>query len=153
MMELSDHVKEASIFHLLCCRPHNLYLHSALVKSRDIDRTKKEKVKEANFYYFIESAIALLVSLVINIFVVAVFAQGLYGKTNEQVRESCERAGSNHSDSFPNNNQTVEADLYKGGVFLGCEFGPAAMYIWAIGILVSFVECLFSGERLCYHIK
>ena len=85
-------------------------------------------------------------SLVINIFVVAVFAQGLYGKTNEQVRESCERAGSNHSDSFPNNNQTVEADLYKGGVFLGCEFGPAAMYIWAIGILVSFLECLFSDS-------
>ena len=63
--------------------PHNLYLHSALVKSREVDRTRKEKVREANFYYFIESAIALLVSLVINIFVVAVFAQGLYGKTNQ----------------------------------------------------------------------
>jgi len=85
------------------------------------------------------------VSLVINIFVVAVFAQGLYGKTNEQVRDSCERAGSNHSDSFPNNNQTVEADLYKGGVFLGCEFGPAAMYIWAIGILAAGQSSTMTG--------
>lgn len=62
--------------------PHNLYLHSALVKSRDIDRTKKEQVKEANMYFFVEAAIALLVSFIINVFVVAVFANGLYDKTN-----------------------------------------------------------------------
>lgn len=65
--------------------PHNLYLHSALVKSRDIDRTSKEKVKDANKYYFIESAIALLLSFVINVFVVAVFAHGLFQKTNREV--------------------------------------------------------------------
>lgn len=62
--------------------PHNLYLHSALVKSRDIDRTKKEDVKEANMYFFVEATIALFVSFVINVFVVAVFANGLYDKTN-----------------------------------------------------------------------
>lgn len=65
--------------------PHNLYLHSALVKSRDIDRKKKEKMSEANFYYFIESSIALLCSLVINIFVVSVFGHGLYQKTNSEL--------------------------------------------------------------------
>lgn len=65
--------------------PHNLYLHSALVKSRDIDRNKKEKVKEANFYYLIESSMALLCSLVINIFVVGVFAHGLFEKTNSEL--------------------------------------------------------------------
>lgn len=65
--------------------PHNLYLHSALVKSREVDRTKKEEVKEANKYFFIESSVALFVSLIINIFVVSVFAQGLYGKTNSYV--------------------------------------------------------------------
>jgi hypothetical protein len=72
--------------------PHNLYLHSALVKSRDIDRTNKRSVKEANFYYFIESAIALFVSLLINVFVVSVFAAGLYGKTNDDVYNICEKA-------------------------------------------------------------
>ncbi|XP_035210671.1 natural resistance-associated macrophage protein 2-like isoform X1 [Stegodyphus dumicola] len=65
--------------------PHNLYLHSALVKSRDVDRKCKEKVREANMYFFIESAVALFVSLIINIFVVAVFAEGLFGQTNADV--------------------------------------------------------------------
>ena len=56
--------------------PHNLYLHSALVKSRDINRSEKRKVSEANFYFFIESAIALFVSFIINVFVVSVFGSG-----------------------------------------------------------------------------
>lgn len=65
--------------------PHNLYLHSALVKSRDIDRTKKQQVRDANMYYFIEASIALLVSFVINVFVVSVFAHGLFQTTNKEV--------------------------------------------------------------------
>lgn len=65
--------------------PHNLYLHSALVKSRDIDRKKPEKIREANYYYFIESSIALLISFIINVFVVTVFGYGLYHKTNNQL--------------------------------------------------------------------
>ena len=69
--------------------PHNLYLHSALVKSRDVDRTNKRLVKEANMYYFVESGIALFVSLIINIFVVAVFGAGLYRQTNADVYQIC----------------------------------------------------------------
>lgn len=92
--------------------PHNLYLHSALVKvacvlfrslfktdrfsagnksnlvsfqSRNIDRSKKEVVKDANRYVFIESAIALFISFVINLMVVGVFANGLFNKTNMEV--------------------------------------------------------------------
>lgn len=65
--------------------PHNLYLHSALVKSRKIDRRQKKAVTEANYYYFIESGIALFCSFIINLFVVSVFAQGLSGKTNHDV--------------------------------------------------------------------
>lgn len=65
--------------------PHNLYLHSALVKSRDIDRTKREKVRDANMYYFVEASIALFVSFIINVFVVAVFAHGLFQKKNSEV--------------------------------------------------------------------
>ena len=66
--------------------PHNLYLHSALVKSRSIDTSNKRKVREANMYYFIEAGIALVISFVINVFVVAVFANGLNGKTNNDIR-------------------------------------------------------------------
>ena len=66
--------------------PHNLYLHSALVKSRSIDTNNKSQVREANMYYFIEAAIALFVSFIINVFIVAVFAVGLSGKTNHDIR-------------------------------------------------------------------
>ncbi|CAH1237098.1 unnamed protein product [Diabrotica balteata] len=76
--------------------PHNLYLHSALVKSRDIDRSKPAKIKEANMYYYIESAIALLCSLVINIFVVAVFAYGLFQKSNRGLVDQCKTTNNSY---------------------------------------------------------
>merc|ERR1719153_1815336 len=125
--------------------PHNLYLHSALVKSRDIDRTKKREVKEANLYFFIEAAIALFVSFLINVFVVSVFAEGLHGKTNGEIYALCEERNNSHADQFPDNNETVEADLYKGGVFLGCNYGAAAMYIWAIGVLAAGQSSTMTG--------
>lgn len=65
--------------------PHNLYLHSALVKSRKIDRSQRRNISEANLYYFIECVIALTCSFFINLFVVSVFAHGLYGKTNADI--------------------------------------------------------------------
>nr|CAD7459179.1 unnamed protein product [Timema tahoe] len=109
--------------------PHNLYLHSALVKSRNVDKHSTEKVREANMYYFIESATALFISFIINVFVVSVFAHGLNGKTNNEL----------------NNTETIDADLYKGGVFLGCTFGAAAMYIWAVGILAAGQSSTMTG--------
>lgn len=39
----------------------------------------------------------------------------------------------------------VEADLYKGGVFLGCTFGAACMYIWAVGILAAGQSSTMTG--------
>jgi hypothetical protein len=36
-------------------------------------------------YFFVEAAIALFVSFLINVFVVTVFAHGLFGKTNADV--------------------------------------------------------------------
>ncbi|XP_052425152.1 natural resistance-associated macrophage protein 2 [Carassius gibelio] len=125
--------------------PHNIYLHSALVKSRDINRSNKKEVKEANKYYFIESTIALFVSFLINVFVVAVFAEAFYGKTNMEVSLQCNETGSAHSELFPANNETLEVDIYKGGVVLGCFFGPAALYIWAIGILAAGQSSTMTG--------
>lgn len=125
--------------------PHNIYLHSALVKSRDIDRKNKKEVREANKYYFIESTIALFVSFLINVFVVAVFAQAFYNKTNMEVSQECNATGSPHTDLFPLNNGTLEVDIYKGGVVLGCFFGPAALYIWAIGILAAGQSSTMTG--------
>ncbi|XP_059610455.1 protein Malvolio isoform X1 [Phlebotomus argentipes] len=127
--------------------PHNLYLHSALVKSRDVDRRKSSNVREANFYFFIEACVALFVSFIINVFVVAVFAHGLYGKTNNDVLETCQNSTvfPDISSVFPTDNEYVDADLYKGGLFLGCTFGIAAMYIWAVGILAAGQSSTMTG--------
>ncbi|KAK5912273.1 hypothetical protein CesoFtcFv8_002165 [Champsocephalus esox] len=125
--------------------PHNIYLHSALVKSRDIDRKNKNEVKEANKYYFIEATIALFISFLINVFVVAVFAEAFYGKTNNDMNQKCNETGLLPSDLFPRNNETLQVDIYKGGIVLGCIFGPAALYIWAIGILAAGQSSTMTG--------
>ncbi|XP_039275337.1 protein Malvolio isoform X1 [Nilaparvata lugens] len=127
--------------------PHNLYLHSGLVKSREIQRSKPEKVREANMYFFIEASIALAVSLVINVFVVSVFAHGLYGKTNADVRQVCLANHNEYFDSFKNNTEPASVNIYKGGIFLGCQFGILAMYIWAVGILAAGQSSTMTG---CY---
>uniref|UniRef100_A0A4W5MGW8 Solute carrier family 11 member 2 n=1 Tax=Hucho hucho TaxID=62062 RepID=A0A4W5MGW8_9TELE len=125
--------------------PHNIYLHSALVKSRQIDRSSKKQLKEANKYFFIESTIALFLSFLINVFVVAVFAEAVYGRTNIEVHDICNATGILHLDLFPLNNETLQVDIYKGGVVLGCIFGPAALYIWAVGILAAGQSSTMTG--------
>ncbi|XP_032241207.1 natural resistance-associated macrophage protein 2 isoform X1 [Nematostella vectensis] len=131
--------------------PHNMYLHSALVKSREINRSDKKAVKEANMYYFIESAIALFISFIINIFVVAVFAEAFYGKTYQQVFQGCHDHGIpqinvfNATSQGKHWNDTIEGDLYKGGVFLGCVFGAPALYVWSIGILAAGQSSTMTG--------
>lgn len=67
-------MKNLNYFGLFCC-----------LQSRDIDRTKKDHVQEANKYFFVEAAIALFVSFLINVFVTAVFAEGFYGRNITQV--------------------------------------------------------------------
>lgn len=62
---------------------------SVIFQSREVDRNKKEEVKEANFYFFIEASIALFVSFLINVFVVTVFAEGFYGKNSTQIVSTC----------------------------------------------------------------
>ena len=58
-----------------------------------MDRTRRSRIQEANYYYFIESCLALLVSFIINVFVVATFAYGLYNVTNAEVVQQCEGTG------------------------------------------------------------
>uniref|UniRef100_A0A0K0DXH7 Protein Malvolio n=1 Tax=Strongyloides stercoralis TaxID=6248 RepID=A0A0K0DXH7_STRER len=125
--------------------PHNLYLHSALVRSRKVIRDVKEKVTEANFYFFLESGIALTVSFVINLFVMAVFGNGMYMRTNNEIRELCDKQTVLDPTVFPRNNLTADADIYKAGIFLACSFGPIAMYIWAIGILAAGQSSTMTG--------
>ncbi|KNC84576.1 hypothetical protein, variant [Sphaeroforma arctica JP610] len=54
--------------------PHNLYLHSALVLTRHIDRTNPIHVKWADIYNTIECAFSLTISCIINVAIIVVAA-------------------------------------------------------------------------------
>ncbi|KAL1771137.1 natural resistance-associated macrophage protein 1 isoform X1 [Sigmodon hispidus] len=126
--------------------PHNIYLHSALVKSREVDRARRRDIREANMYFLIEATIALSVSFIINLFVMAVFGQAFYQKTNEEAFNICANSSlHNYAKIFPRDNNTVSVDIYQGGVILGCLFGPAALYIWAVGLLAAGQSSTMTG--------
>ncbi|XP_063093561.1 natural resistance-associated macrophage protein 1 isoform X2 [Cavia porcellus] len=95
--------------------PHNIYLHSALVKSREINRAHRANIREANMYFLIEAAIALSVSFVINLFVVAVFGQAFYQQTNQDAFNVCAKSSlRDYAKIFPRDNRTVSVDIYRG---------------------------------------
>jgi manganese transport protein len=66
--------------------PHNLYLHSAVVQTRDFDRTPEGK-REAIKYCNIDSAVALTIALFINAAILIVAAAVFYRSGNHQVAE------------------------------------------------------------------
>ncbi|KAH8503291.1 hypothetical protein Peur_067055 [Populus x canadensis] len=105
--------------------PHNVFLHSALVQSREIDHNKKGRVQEALRYYSIESTTALVISFVINLFVTTVFAKGFYGT---------ELA---NSIGLVNAGQYLQ-DKYGGGFF-------PILYIWGIGLLAAGQSSTITG--------
>ena len=39
----------------------------------------------------------------------------------------------------------VDADLYKAGIFLGCTYGLYCMYIWGVGILAAGQSSTMTG--------
>ena len=137
--------------------PHNIYLHSALVKSREVDRSKKINKRDANLYFTIESAIALFVSFIINVFVVSVFAEAFYGRHGGNATEILTKCPVLRNATAENkqlwsrveNNEnfsaTLDVDLFQGGLFLGCEFYLAALYIWAVGILAAGESSTMTG--------
>ncbi|XP_040842445.1 natural resistance-associated macrophage protein 1 [Ochotona curzoniae] len=126
--------------------PHNIYLHSALVKSREIDRTSLVAIREANMYFLTEATLALSVSFIINLFVMAVFGQAFYQQTNLAAHNLCAKSSLHaYAKIFPQNNDTASVDIYRGGVILGCVFGPAALYIWAVGLLAAGQSSTMTG--------
>ncbi|KAG5009099.1 hypothetical protein JHK87_017614 [Glycine soja] len=105
--------------------PHNVFLHSSLVQSRDIDIRNKGQVQEAINYYSIESSVALLVTLVINLFVITVFARVFYG--TEQAKGI----------GLVNAGQYLQ-ERYGGGLF-------PILYIWGIGLLAAGQSSTITG--------
>ncbi|CAO3695290.1 unnamed protein product [Umbelopsis ramanniana] len=107
--------------------PHNMFLHSALVQSRDLGKTPTvRKLKEANFYFAIESGLALLVSFLINLAIVVCFGQVFYD----------EHAGSD---------TTALPGLYDAGDVLSKTLGSGARYLWAAGLLAAGQSSTTTG--------
>lgn len=101
--------------------PHNIYLHSAVVLSRDIDRTSATGKKEAMFYFGIEVAFTLMITVVINLCVISVFASAFYGSTVEDI------------------------GLMNAGIYLGRKFGPEMVFVWALGLIGSGQSSVMAG--------
>ncbi|CAM6042210.1 unnamed protein product [Sphagnum compactum] len=105
--------------------PHNIFLHSALVQSRNIDIKKKNRVREALRYYNIESAVALFISFLINLCIMAIFAKAFFGK------EGANNIG-----------------LANAGEYLQQKYGEGffpILYIWAIGLLAAGQSSTMTG--------
>jgi len=64
--------------------PHNLYLHSALVQTRKIDRTSAG-IKKSLFYNFIDSAVALNAAFFVNAAILILAATAFYQTGNQSV--------------------------------------------------------------------
>jgi natural resistance-associated macrophage protein len=60
--------------------------------------------------------------------------------------DSCAGKTIPDTDLFPaNDTSLVEADIYKGGIFLGCQFGLISLYIWGIGIMAAGQSSTMTG--------
>ena len=97
--------------------PHNMYLHSALVQTRDIDHTNKFAVKEALMYFNIEASMLVFFAFFINLTVISCFA------------------------NFPG----VQLSLTTAGDSLEGSFGSAGRYVWAIGLICSGQSATLTG--------
>lgn len=64
--------------------PHNLYLHSALVQTRKIDRTS-EGIKKSIRYNFIDSTIALNAAFFVNAAILILAATAFYETGNQSI--------------------------------------------------------------------
>lgn len=91
--------------------------YSALVMSRHLGTKPTQKKKaEANYYFAIESTLALITSYLINLAIVVVFAQ-VFFRPGEPVL------------SLPG--------LYDASEVLSNTLGKGARYLWALGLLAA----------------
>lgn len=142
--------------------PHNIFLHSALVLSRDVDRTSPSSVKEATFYYTLESSLTLLMTFFVNAAIVSVFAHGFYSSTCAGVSTAidgmeppfaCVEAG----DLSLTTSQYCELDstgragtcqpigLQVAGEPLEKLLGSSARVMWAVGLLAAGQTSTVTG--------
>lgn len=103
--------------------PHNLYLHGALVHNRALPPSMRScGQRESLYYYNMEAAFALGITLCINTAVISVFSKGFYGRKHG-----------------------AEIGLENAGQFLGRRFGAHMQWIWAVGLLAAGQSSTMTG--------
>ncbi len=65
--------------------PHNLYLHSALVQTRKLDRTSDKEIRRAMWFNAVDSGVALTVAFFVNAAILVMAALVFYGKSSVTV--------------------------------------------------------------------
>lgn len=130
-------------------------------------------VAEANYYSFLESALALLVSFFVNFFVVGTFAHFFYAplcgneglacvpNTASTVISATDTTGSNvrgqhcYNEVIGYEEGAVcgEIGLDDAGDALQAAIGSFALIVWAIGVLAagqaSTMSTTFAGQVTC----
>jgi len=128
--------------------PHNLYLHSGLVRSRIINRENPEHVRQANKYNRIESTASILMSFLINLAVVAVFAVNFFDITCAEFDApdapfckvpylTTEEQCADFQWIADTSTCCGNIGLASAGTALYSTMGNAGLYIWAVGLLAA----------------
>jgi len=143
--------------------PHNVYLHSALVQSRGVDRSNELHVRQANKYMALDSAVALILSFLINAALVTSFANGFFVTQcaeNADTPLSClsdaTRASKNCQGMACNMCTTAEGQtgfcseigLQTAGSSLDALFGSngvLAQKMFALGVLAAGQSSTMTG--------
>lgn len=138
--------------------PHNIFLHSGLVQSRAIDRTNPRKIREANKYFSIEAAGALLISFFINLAVLGVFAIGFFSPdctasfAISGINTACMPLQSGDQEhhgmctlASGSQGYCQEIGLSQAGQALRGMLGNYAETVWAIGLLAAGQSSTMTG--------
>eukprot|EP01061_Rhynchopus_euleeides_P042161 TRINITY_DN73605_c0_g1_i1.p1 TRINITY_DN73605_c0_g1~~TRINITY_DN73605_c0_g1_i1.p1 ORF type:complete len:568 (+),score=167.00 TRINITY_DN73605_c0_g1_i1:53-1705(+) len=134
--------------------PHNLFLHSALVLSRRIDRKNPDpvvasyRVKEALTYNRIETGAALVLSFVINLFVVCVFAHLPYFNADGSARCTYRGVSVVPDEKYCKDitGPCTQIGLETAGNCLNDAYGQNWwLYVWAVGLFAAGQASTITG--------
>ncbi|KAF1318876.1 Metal ion transporter, partial [Globisporangium splendens] len=138
--------------------PHNIFLHSALVQTRQVDPRNSRKVHEANKYFAIESGGALFVSFLINLAVLGVFSKGFFSPDCTSsydafgVNSACVPGGTADGPTYGHcalasgkQGMCQGIGLSQAGQAMSEMLGGYAEVIWAIGLLAAGQSSTMTG--------
>jgi natural resistance-associated macrophage protein len=130
--------------------PHNIYLHSALVTEKGVDRTKSEEVRQANHYFMVDSAIALTVSFFVNLALLASFASGFFSPTCAEQDMGCLVGLEDPNADTCYNSSGMRGvcsviGLEEAGGALQSLMGSYAKYIFALGLFAAGQASTLTG--------